>query len=127
MFLSSCGRLTALHHHPRAETEARTVKPYTFRLRFYIPLPRKYARDAYFVRNRQKPRAIELSGTVRVPTVCSYRGVSTCTGNVTVMRVPQSGWLSSAISAPWKVAACFTMASPKPVPPRAFERLLSTR
>ena len=50
-----------------------------------------------------------------------------CTGNSTVMVVPSPSRLSSFSWAPCSRAMCFTMASPRPVPPVALLRLLSTR
>lgn len=49
------------------------------------------------------------------------------TGNSTVMAVPSPSRLSSFSWAPCSRAMCFTMASPRPVPPVALLRLLSTR
>ena len=46
--------------------------------------------------------------------------------NVTEMDVPRPSSLSMAICAPCFAAMCLTMARPSPVPPVAFERLLST-
>ena len=48
-------------------------------------------------------------------------------GNVTRMVVPVPTWLCRSIFASCSRAMCLTMASPKPVPPVALERLLSTR
>ena len=46
--------------------------------------------------------------------------------NFTVTVVPSSGTLSTVMSAPCRLAACFTMERPSPVPPISLERLLST-
>ena len=48
-------------------------------------------------------------------------------GNVTRIVVPVPTWLCRSIFASCSRAMCLTMASPKPVPPVALERLLSTR
>ena len=48
-------------------------------------------------------------------------------GKLSLISVPFPTSLCILISALWKAAACFTMDSPKPVPPIAFEWLLSTR
>ena len=47
--------------------------------------------------------------------------------NETVIVVPRPSSLSTEIVALCLAAMCLTMASPRPVPPVAFERLLSTR
>ena len=47
--------------------------------------------------------------------------------SVTVTTVPSPGWLRRAISPWWTITACFTMESPRPVPPTALDLLLSTR
>ena len=48
-------------------------------------------------------------------------------GSHTRIRVPWPGWLCSSTEPPCSRAQCLTMASPRPVPPVALERLLSTR
>ena len=48
-------------------------------------------------------------------------------GNVTLMVVPVPGRLETSMAALWSIAACFTMESPRPVPPTSLEWLLSTR
>ena len=48
-------------------------------------------------------------------------------GNVTLMVVPLPTWLCRSMRAWCSRAICLTMASPRPVPPVALLRLLSTR
>ena len=48
-------------------------------------------------------------------------------GMRTVNVLPVPGRLSTAMSPPWRFTECFTMARPRPVPPLARERALSTR
>ena len=48
-------------------------------------------------------------------------------GKVTVIVVPSPSRLSSSMLAWWNAAECLTMARPRPVPPLARERLVSTR
>ena len=45
----------------------------------------------------------------------------------TVNTLPFPSSLSTRTTAPWYLAACFTMLKPSPVPPFRFDRLLSTR
>ena len=48
-------------------------------------------------------------------------------GSRTVISVPMPSVLLTDRRPPWYSTACFTMDSPRPVPPVALERLLSTR
>src|SRR5205085_12210892 len=52
---------------------------------------------------------------------------SKCAGMRRVKVEPVPGRLHSFTSPPWFAATCLTMASPRPVPPVARERALSTR
>lgn len=48
-------------------------------------------------------------------------------GKIILISVPLFSSLLRRISALWQAAPCFTIASPRPVPPADFERPLSTR
>lgn len=57
----------------------------------------------------------------------SYMFSTIISGNSTRISVPFPTSLSMVIFAPCWETICFTIASPRPVPPVALERLLSTR
>ena len=77
-------------------------------------------------RPRTKQQTPEKPAAANLFTIhCSLAALYA--GKLSLISVPFPSSLCILISALWKAAACFTIDSPKPVPPIAFEWLLSTR
>lgn len=77
-------------------------------------------------RRRRKSASFQASPhPLNTPYPSSYQSRSA--GKYTAATVPSFTTLSTSISAPCSIAACFTMESPSPVPPISRERPLSTR
>ena len=68
-----------------------------------------------------------LSGAVDTSGVAVWVRSSFQSGTRMQNELPWPGRLDTAASPPWASAMCFTMASPRPVPPRSLLRALSTR
>ena len=77
-------------------------------------------------RPRTKQQTPEKPAAANLFTIhCSLAALYA--GKLSLISVPFPSSLCILISALWNAAACFTIDSPKPVPPIAFEWLLSTR
>ena len=72
--------------------------------------------------NKEKATSEHIISCREEPFYCYY-----AFGNVTLMVVPLPTWLCRSMRAWCSRAICLTMASPRPVPPVALLRLLSTR
>ena len=78
---------------------------------------------------RAERRKVEIcAGSNRLMTAPVFLQLLSTDGfsHVMLISVPLSGSLEMSIRASWKIAPCFTMESPSPVPPTSFEWLLLT-
>ena len=108
---------------------ADAIRPYsgvckTGRISFIVAHPLSFAFAQQLPQRGGAEGASRHGSTYSSPPT---EGMYHSMGNVTLIVVPVPGRLETSMLALWSMAACFTMESPRPVPPTSLEWLLSTR